>query len=153
MVKHDDDLVDLSDNLKATSNLIERLLTEIQGNGNALAILKEKVTVLEDVTEKLNHVLRDDNGSKSMITRLALLEAALEDMYEEFYDLSKELASSIKETHRLIEKITTADKRNETEKVKLKRERFIAKVKLWAVAIPGVVAIIIQILQMLQMLK
>lgn len=60
--------------LNETSELINDLMRQMRDNEVSLAEAKTELTQIRTNLDGLSHIVRDDNGSKSLITRLTLLE-------------------------------------------------------------------------------
>ena len=74
---------DLAKSLNAVTILTQSLLGEIRDNATSLAVLKEKFDTLSENLEVLSKIIRMGNGSRSLLTRVALLEKSIEDIEEE----------------------------------------------------------------------
>lgn len=132
--KRDYDVVEsISGNLKHTATLVQTLLSEIRESSSSLAVLTERVESLGDTVKTLSHIVRDGNGS-SMVTKIAFIEKAMEDVYEEIIEIKNE----IKEEKQI--------KKESDEKVnEYKREKLMARLKFLAALSPGVIALIIEL--------
>jgi chromosome condensin MukBEF ATPase and DNA-binding subunit MukB len=60
--------------LNETSELINDLMRQMRDNEVSLAEARTELAQIRTNLDGLSHVVRDDNGSKSLITRLTLLE-------------------------------------------------------------------------------
>jgi len=122
---HEELVQDLAKSLQATSALMQSLLSEIRQNSTTLAVLKEKLESLRENVNTLSEIVRSGNGRGSLITRLALVEQSLGTLEEQIDEYSREVLEALK-----LEK--------ETE-----RNKSLGKLKVVAVAIPGIVSLII----------
>ena len=72
----------LSANVATTSQLINSLLGDIRDNAANLMELKLKMESLSENVKSITNIVRDGNGKGSMVTRVAVLEKAIEDIAE-----------------------------------------------------------------------
>ena len=128
---------DLAKSLQVTTALMQDLLGEIRDNATSLAVLKEKLEGIEEKVKSLSHIVRDDNGNKSLITRLALLEKELENM-EEALEESKEERTEIHTRISKVKDSLSEDKKTEAE---FNKEKTVSWLKLAAVIAPGLLAL------------
>jgi len=129
---------DLARSLQATTSLMQSLLGEIRDNATTLAVLKEKLESLSEKVENLNYTVKSGNGKGSLITRLALVENDLK-------DLDKTLAEYKEEVEKEVEWLR-GEKTNIEE---FNRQKTLSMWKVAAVAVPGLVALIIQVIKLL----
>jgi len=128
---------DLAASLKSTTLLIQTLLGEIKENGTSLALLKYKLEEMNEKVESLTVIVSKGNGKESMVTRLALLEDDLGDLEE-----------VLKEYKGALSKLD-AEKKTESGVVALDKKKSIETLKAAAVIAPGVIALILVIIQTL----
>ena len=129
---HRDLADDLAQSLKTTTTLMDSLLGEIRDNATSLAVLKEKMDILGENVQYLSNIVRNGNGQKSILTRLALIEHAMIEIKEHIGDNSYSI------------KTLTAN----TEKIEeLEREKSLTKLKIFAVTIPGFLALALVIIK------
>lgn len=128
---------DLAKSLQITSTLMQSLLTEIRQNSTSLAVLKEKLEALKDNVDGLSSIVRNGNGTGSLVTRVALVEQSIKNIEESLDDFNKELN----------EEVLTVQEKEEKDR-EFNREQNINKLKVAAVAIPGVVSLILIIIKM-----
>lgn len=69
--------------LEETSSLINELMSQIRENEVSLA---EARTELSQIRDNLDNLLSNSHGNKSILTRMALLEADLLSLHEELSD-------------------------------------------------------------------
>lgn len=137
--ENNDELVrDLAKSLQVTSALMQDLLSEMRQNSTSLAVLKEKLETLRDNVDGLSDIIRNGNGKGSLITRMALAEKSLQT-----------LEQTLKEYHEELHQEIQSDKTNKKEEDEFRREKLLSKLKIAAVAIPGIVSLIILIIKML----
>lgn len=137
--ENNDELVrDLAKSLQVTSTLMQDLLSEMRQNSTSLAVLKEKLETLRDNVDGLSDIIRNGNGKGSLITRMALAEKSLQT-----------LEQTLKEYHEELHQEIQSDKVNKKEEDEFRREKLLGKLKIAAVAIPGIVSLIILIIKML----
>ena len=136
---------ELLKSLEATTVLMSTLLDDIKEHSTSLTLVKAKLESLSESVETLSHVVRDGNGKGSMITRLALVEKATENIEDGLDELKRELRKDLDEL-----KSSIADDRSEEEKLKeYKREKMLTRLKIIAVAAPGLVALAMMLIKML----
>jgi len=106
-----------------------------------MAVLKGKLDGIEEKVQYLSHVVRDGNGEKSIITRLALLEKDLSDLEKELEEHTKddkEMEKSLHERVSGVKNLVNQDKKTEAE---FKREKTLGFLKLVATIVPGLLAL------------
>ncbi|HEA46221.1 MAG TPA: hypothetical protein ENH99_00370 [Candidatus Pacearchaeota archaeon] len=139
---------ELLKSLESTTTLMKNLLDDIKDHSTSLAIVQAKLESLGGSVETLSHIVRDGNGRGSMVTRLVLIEKVTEDIEEHFDELKDEIKKDIDEIKRVIIKEKEEEKDDE-EKVKaFKREKMLAKLKVIAVAAPGLLALVLLLIKM-----
>lgn len=121
---------DLASSLKSTTELVQSLLGEIRDNATAMAILREKLETLRENVSILTKIIRDGNGSKSLITRMALVERYIED-FDEFLEEFKEEQ----------EKIRKEQAASKAEVENYRRSKIITTLRIVAVVAPGLIAL------------
>jgi len=132
---------DLAKSLQVTTTLMQSLLGEIRDNATSLAVLKQKLGGIEDKVNSLSHIIRNDNGDKSLITRIALMEKIIG-------DLSKGLDSHItgdqtqhKEFFLQLDRLNRTLYQDQKSDAEFSREKTINIIKLIAVILPGLTAL------------
>jgi len=140
---------ELAKSLESATTLMQDLLGDIKDNATSLALVKAKLESLSDSVEALSHIVRDGNGRGSMMTRLALVEKAVEDIDAHFDNLKKEVDESIKELKACIEEEKDAREATEKTEKEYKREKMLTRLKIAAVVAPGVIALAILLIKML----
>jgi len=134
--------------LEATTVLMSTLLDDIKEHSTSLTLVKAKLESLSDNVETLSHIVRDGNGKGSMITRLALVEKATENIEDSLDDLKVELRKDLEELKDCM-KEKEKDEKTEDERTKeYKREKMLARLKIIAVAAPGLVALALMLIKM-----
>ena len=128
---------DLAKSLQITSTLMQSLLTEIRQNSTSLAVLKEKLEALKDNVDGRSSIVRNGKGTGSLVTRVALVEQSIKNIEETLDEFNKELN----------EEVLTVQEKEEKDR-EYNREQNINKLKVAAVAIPGVVSLILIIIKM-----
>jgi len=146
---------DLAQSLKSTTSLVEVLLSEIRGNAGTLGTLEAKLQALHDNVQSISSIIRDDNGSGSIVTRLALTENDLSDLEDTVKELNAstvdlynraeaKLDAKANELHDRISRVKDIISNNaaedKTEK-KYRMEKTVGALKLAAQIIPGVFAL------------
>lgn len=128
---------DLAKSLQATTSLVQTLLGELRENAANMAVLKEKLDGIEEKVRYLSYVVRDGNGEKSIITRLALVEQELEDINEALND-NKSDRAEIQARISRVKALVDSDKKTEAQ---YKKEKTLSWLKLIAQTAPGLVAL------------
>ena len=140
---------DLANSLRSTTMLMESLLGEIHDNATSLAILKERIEALGENVSILSTIVRDDNGSGSLTTRMVVIERIVTNLETNFKELKDFVSDSLDEMEEeLNESKINKEKITEAE-TNFNRQRFIEKVKLAAAIIPGLIALSVVIIQIL----
>lgn len=128
---------DLAKSLEATTSLMQSLLGEIRDNATSLAVLKEKLESLAGTVKGLSTIVKDGNGKGSLVTRFALIERDIETLEEHLEEYKKDLDEEV------------VNVRNEREKLEeFQRERTLNMWKVTAVAIPGIISLIITLIKL-----
>jgi TolA-binding protein len=122
---------DLAKSLQATISLMQNLLGEIHDNATTLAVLNERLESLNTKVESLSHIVKDGNGQGSLVTRLTLIE-------KDLTELDEKVDGEVKAARVDKEKIEEYD-----------RQKKLGIWKFAAVAAPGIVALIIEIIKAL----
>jgi len=132
---------DLAKSLETTTALMQTLLTEIQDNAATLAVLREKFDTLGEKVQSLSRLVRDDNGERSIITRLVLIEKSLEDIDEDISELKTKADDNVKELHARISSVKAKVYEEDKTEQEFKRDKLITKLKLAASVVPGLIAL------------
>lgn len=139
--KNNEVVEDLAKSLQVTTSLMQTLLSEIQDNATTLAVLREKFDTLGDKVQSLSRLVRDDNGEKSVVTRLALIEKALEDINEDLVEIKNKTDVDTKSLHARISNVKDmVYKEAKTEK-QFKREKLMNWFKIAITILPGLFAL------------
>lgn len=75
---------DLSDSLKTATYLIQTLMKDLKENEVTTATINTRLESIEEVVHCLNKVVREGNGTQSVLTKIALIESELQDIQERF---------------------------------------------------------------------
>jgi hypothetical protein len=132
---------DLAKSLQVTTSLMQTLLSEIQDNATTLAVLREKFDTLGDKVQSLSRLVRDDNGEKSVITRLALIERTIEDINEDLLEIKTRTDADTKSLHSRISGVKDMVYKEVKTDKQFKREKMMNWIKLAATILPGVFAL------------
>jgi len=105
----------LADSLESTSRLTQTLVSDLRESEADFASVKTELSILRQNVQGLSEIIRDGNGSTSLLTRIALIEQKIEsiekwvDNYVEIHQKSKievqELRNEISDLKRKIENI------------------------------------------------
>ena len=155
-------IAELLKSMQHTTSLIQTLMTEFKDNAIVLATLESKLESLNENARTLSKIVRDDNGNKSVLTRIALLENDLNDLtigYKEFkiiiYRKLEESSNRIisneagikieidQAANGIKEELERIDSRE--EKDKLKTNKMIAVMQVS----PGVIALILVLIKII----
>lgn len=143
----------LSANIATTSQLINSLLGDIRDNAANLMELKLKMESLSENVKSITNIVRDGNGKGSMVTRVAVLEKAIEDLEDDIDQIRDENGLRIAGIDRKLEEFQTfinssivkdADNKNKeiNDAKDFKRERVLAITRWAVVATPGLLALV-----------
>lgn len=128
---------DLAKSLQATTSIVQILLKELRENAIAMATLKEKLDGIEENVKYLSSVVRDGNGSKPIITRLALVEQELQDISESI-EYSKGQRAEI---HARISKVKDLIHVEQKSEKQFRRDKRLGLLRIIATTAPGVLAL------------
>ena len=131
----------LIESIKTTTSLIQSLNKDLKDNEISLATLKTRLDGVDDGLRNLTKLVRDGNGSNSIITRLALLEDDVSDLTNRDADFRKFVYNKVEELHDSIRK----DEDKTEEKQSYGRDKVIGILKI----LPGVIALITVLVSML----
>jgi regulator of replication initiation timing len=149
--KENDALVEeLLKSIQSTTSLIQSLMSEIKGNEKALTTLEVKLESLTESAKILSKIVRDDNGTKSILTRVALLENDLNDLYANYKEFKahvyKKLEINQKLNAKIIENIENKIEilnHNGEEKEKHHSKKVIAALQI----APGIIALVLVVIK------
>lgn len=141
---------ELLKSIQSTTSLIQSLMAEIKGNEKALTTLEVKLESLTESAKILSKIVRDDNGSKSILTRVALLENDLNDLYTNYKEFKTHIYTKLDTNHEasvkiseiLENKIAKLDD-NQEEKEKNHSKKILAGLQI----APGIIALILMIIK------
>ena len=129
---------DLAKTLQSTTAIMQSLLGEIHDNATTLAVLREKLESLKSKVESLSSTIKDGNGKESLITRFAIVENDMEDLDKKIDHYKSKLDGKVE--------LVRLDKEKIEE---YNREKSLGVWKLAAVASPGLIALIIEVIKLL----
>lgn len=132
---------DLAKSLASTMALMHTLLSELQNNAAALAVLKEKFDALGDKVRMLSKLITDDNGSKSVITRLTMIEKELEDLEEDIGTNNQESKVQDRILHERITAAKCVSEETTKSEIKHGRAKSMGRLKFAGSVLPGLVAL------------
>lgn len=132
---------DLAKSLKVTTTLMQSLLGEIRDNATSLAVLKQKLEGIEDKVNSLSHIIRSDNGEKSLITRVALMEKSIADIAKDFEEHTESEEATDKEMVTELENLKHLMYQDKKTAEEYRREKSISILKVLASVLPGLVAL------------
>jgi hypothetical protein len=135
--------------LEITTTLIQNLLGDIKEHSTSLAMVKTKLEALSVSVSTLSGVVRDGNGNGSLVTRLALAEKTIEDIEKSFNDLKEEVEVEINELREYFKKKKAAEDQEKVSERDFNREKRLARLKIVAVAAPGLLALVLMLIKML----
>ena len=142
----------LTEGLQATASMIQSLLGEIRDNSVALAAFNAELKNLRDTVNLLSKIVKDGNGSDSLLTRLSLAEKAIRDLeissgkhHESDAKAFKDISDKIEEALRDSEhKANALDKKIDdsiSAERKDRREGTGQKLQFWATIVAAVLAL------------
>ena len=135
--------------LDATTLLIQNLIGDIKEHSSALILIKAKLESLNENVEILSHIVRDGNGSGSVITRLALAEKTLGDLEDSLNDLNNKVDDECKCIKQTIDNNKNFEMQERKLERKLNQDRVMGKVKVLAIIAPGIISLIVILLKLL----
>lgn len=136
--------------LSETAFLAQTLLSEIQSNATSLAKLETKLETLSESVKSLSTIIRDGNGNGSLITRVAIIERDIKELRE---DIDKEAQNELifkEEVHARINRVKELFINDGKDEKTYRREKAVNKIKLAGVAIPGLIALVLKILELFE---
>ena len=143
---------ELLKSIQSTTSLIQGLMSEIKSNEKALTTLEVKLESLTESAKVLSKIVRDDNGNKSILTRVALLENDLADLntnYKEFkthiYKKMESAQENILKTNKMLEKRIDRVVEEKNNKENTHKEKVIAGLKI----VPGVLALVLVLVKLI----
>lgn len=139
----------LLDSLNVTVSLVNNLMGDMRDQSGSLILLKAKLDSLTENVETLSHIVRDENGKGSMVTRLVLAERTIKDLEEHFDELRGELCEEIRGLKTAIHNDKTIGAREEELEKKYRQEKIMTKLKILAIVTPGLISLAILIIKML----
>lgn len=143
------EVAELIKSLQSVTMLMQNLVGDLKGQSTSLALVKSKVENISDRVDSLMKIVIEGNGSKSVITRLALIEKQLDDDKEEYRELKEQNTDSVKEVRRMIEKEKNDNIKSDKDERKLKMEKRIAAFKLWGALLAAAAAFGMEIFTMI----
>jgi TolA-binding protein len=134
---------DLKTSIRETMTLIQALGKDNTEQQVEMATLETKLNSLAEDVDQLSHLIRDGNGSKSILTRLALIEAELTNHKVIMEDARKGLVGATKALE-AIKAEEAAVQRSKKKDGVFKKERVIAVLQI----LPGVIALVMYLVQL-----
>lgn len=153
---------ELIKDLERIANQVQQLLTEIRDSKIDAATIKTELRFVVDSVKELSLIIRDGNGHRSLLTRLALVEKALVELKE--YTTKNTTDSSLMNTKMVlleqklyglsnyIDGLKAKEQEKERELTIALRERIAGKWKLYAAIISGTFMLLGSVLALLMSL-
>jgi hypothetical protein len=135
--------------LEITTSLIQNLLGDIKEHSTSLAMVKTKLEALNTSFGSLSEVVREDTGKGSLVTRLALAEKAIGDIEKSFGGLKQEIEKEINDLKAYLEKKRAEGLQHDISEQDFNRQKRLARLKVAAVAAPGLLALALLLVKML----
>lgn len=110
---------DLASSLQFTTDLMNKLLGEIQDNATTLAVLRENLRDVKDDFDSLKQIVTRGNGKGAMITRLALIEKDIENIYSKIIEQKEDLERELENNRVSRERVDGFEKKKKMEILKL----------------------------------
>ena len=139
------DVSGLIKSLQSITTLMGNLVVDLRDQATSLAVVKTKIEDISSKVDSLMHVVLEGNGSKSIVTRLALVEQSIKDVEDAAEDIKEANANAVSEVRRMVEQDKADDKRDIDDDKKSKRERSVARWQTLGAAIAGFSALALQI--------
>ena len=73
--------------LSTTAELVQSLSTETRDNTISLATIRSELSTVTNDVKDLSRILREGNGSRPVLTRVALLEHDVSSLHEDIENL------------------------------------------------------------------
>jgi chromosome segregation ATPase len=130
--------------LSTTAELVQSLSTETRDNTISLATVRiELATVTSDVKD-LSRILKEGNGTRPVLTRVALLEHDIASLHNEVEDLNNGMGKVNSNLSEIKDKLNILYEKYNTslEKQKLTVEDTKSKRQVWIAIITSVLALI-----------
>lgn len=134
--------------LSTTAELVQNLSTETRDNTISLATVRAELsTVIGDVKD-LSRILKEGNGSKPVLTRIALLEHDISQFHNEIESLDKSINAVSNNLSEVKDKLTVLQEKYKTaiEKEKLDIEDNKSKRQVIIAVVTSILALIAAIL-------
>lgn len=122
----------LIESIKVTSVLIQALTKDLKNNEVSQATLKARVDAVDEGLRSLMRLVRDGNGSNSIMTRLALIEEDVEGLGDRDAEFRKYVYAKVEEWEGHNRKVST------NKRLAYNRERVLTVLKI----LPGVIALV-----------
>jgi TolA-binding protein len=134
---------ELKTSIRETMTLIQALGKDNTEQQVEMATLETKLNSLAEDVEQLSHLIRDGNGSKSILTRLALIEAELTNHKTMMEEAKKWIddATEALDLHKAEDQAAQKSKRKDTT---FKREKLITVLQI----LPGAIALLMYLIQL-----
>ena len=135
---------ELRDSIRTTASLIQNLMTEIKNNEVSTATLETRLEAIDQNVQMLTRIVRDGNGTKSVITRLALIEDAVKDLFDRDTEFRKFVYSKFKEEQDQVDREEWTRRNEQRARVKYDRSKILTMLKI----VPGVVSLIVVLIEL-----
>jgi septal ring factor EnvC (AmiA/AmiB activator) len=136
----------LIESIKTTTNLIQELTKDLKSSEISQASLKERINQIQKDVETLTHIVRDGNGEKSIMTRMALAEDDLRDMRDRDSEFRKFVYGKVEEINTMMMKIESEAEKKKSEeenRIEFNRSKILTILKI----MPGIIALITILIQ------
>jgi phage shock protein A len=141
---------ELLKSIQATTSLIQGFMNDMKSNATALATLEAKLESLSENARTLSKIVRDDNGNKSVLTRIALVENDLSDLYTNYKEFKLHVYKKLEETKdQTIKHIDGVSKKIEEINNKHDEKEKSSNKKLMAILqiAPGAIALVLVVIK------
>lgn len=149
-LENDNLVEELLRSINSTTSLIQGFMNEMKGNATALATLETKLESLSENAKVISKIVRDDNGSQSILTRLALVEKDLNDLYDNYKEFKMHVYRKLEETRdQTLKHIDDVGKKIEKINNKNEEEQKTSNNKVLAILqiAPGIIALIVVVIK------
>jgi chromosome segregation ATPase len=140
---------ELLNSLNTTISLVNTMMGDMRDQSTSLIVLKAKLESLTENVEVLSHIVRNDGGQGSVVTRLALLEKIVEDLEENIDCIKNDVHEEVKSIKEMIESDRAHETKEEELRKKYQQEKVMTKLKLVAIIAPGLISLAIILIKML----
>jgi chromosome segregation ATPase len=151
------DAAELIKSLQSVATVMTGLLGDLRNQSVSLATVKAQLEDIRGNVDMLSHIVRDgNNGQKSLLTRVSLVEQNIEEVeknakdIKEAYDkVKRENADAVGNVRCLVEKSLMDTKQNMVDDKAARRDKLVAKYQMLGAALAAAAALGFQVFSMI----